>query len=259
MASDAALPRLVVAIATIGGRGAGLAQVLPDPCDGVVWHVFWQDPDPTALSGLAAVNRPDLRITPLSGAGVARSRNAAIAGVEGDILLFADDDLAFCLRAYPALRAAFAQDPTLDFICGRVLAPDGRLRKRYGPDGQKASRWNTARVGTPELALRLAPVRAADIRFDETFGAGSANPLGDEYIFVCDALRAGLRGQHRALDLAVHPADSSGAGQSAFGPAHRRRAIDRALGHWAFPARVGFALRHRRRFASLAELLRFVF
>ena len=50
-----------------------------------------------------------------------------------------------------------------------------------------------------ELALRREAVLAAGVRFDEGFGAGAgtANFLGEEYIFIADCLRAGLCGEHR--------------------------------------------------------------
>jgi hypothetical protein len=255
------LPALSVAVATIGARGAGLAARLPPPVAGVTWLVFWQDPDRQAMRQFqaATVARGDLAIEPLAGRGVAASRNVALAAAPGDILLFADDDLGFLPDGHAALRRAFAASEAPDFLCGRVLTPEGLPRKAYGPADRAATRFNCGKVGTPELALRLAPFRAAGVRFDPAFGAGSANPVGDEYIFLCDALRAGLRGRHVGIALATHPADSSGLADDAAGFAARRRAIDRALGPLAFAARLVQALRHRRRFPDSATLWRFLF
>jgi len=60
------------------------------------------------------------------------------------------------------------------------------------------------------MAIRVSDIKAAGIRFDENFGAGAANYLGDEYIFIADALRAGLKGQFEPIVIATHPTQSSG-------------------------------------------------
>ena len=60
--------------------------------------------------------------------------------------------------------------------------------------------------------MRLAPVRAAGVRFDEGFGvgAGTEATLGEEYVFLADCLAAGLAGVHDPLPVSVHPHESSG-------------------------------------------------
>ena len=91
-------------------------------------------------------------------------------------------------------------------------------------------------------------MRAAGVEFDPGFGAGAPDWLGDEYIFLCDALRAGLRGWHVGLTLASHPAESSGLAQGAAVMAVRRRVFIRALGRWAsLPVRLVFLLRQAMR------------
>ncbi|MFD1810524.1 hypothetical protein ACFSHQ_27560 [Gemmobacter lanyuensis] len=71
------------------------------------------------------------------------------------------------------------------------------------------------------------------MRFDPAFGAGQPDWMGDEYIFLCDALRAGLRGWHVDVTPASHPAESSGLRQSPEAMAVRRRVLIRALGRGA--------------------------
>lgn len=244
---------LTIAIATTATR---LAQIdlaeLPAQA-GVVYEIFVQEaerqPNP---------NRADLRLIAVKGRGAARNRNAALNSVTTPLLLFADDDLTFDPAGYVALIARFAANPAADFLCARLNDETGQPRKRYSSDATPARWSNCGKLGTPELALRPAAFRAKNLCFDESFGAGMPDHLGDEYIFVCDAMRAGLRGQHVAITLGHHPRGSSGTQTSAKIIAIRKRVLIRALGRKSRPARWGFALTHWRDFPSLVSLLRFL-
>ncbi|MFD1810523.1 hypothetical protein ACFSHQ_27555 [Gemmobacter lanyuensis] len=84
-----------------------------------------------------------------------------MAAVETELLLFADDDLTFHPAGIAALIDRFNRLPGADLLCARLTDETGRPRKRYVPDGTPLRWFNCGRVGTPELALRPARVRAA--------------------------------------------------------------------------------------------------
>ena len=260
--TTAAGPDLFIAIATTAARVATLNLARLPPQTGVEYRIFVQceGAEPAVAAHSAqALARDDIRVIPTDGHGAARNRNAALRQIDGAVLLFADDDLILDLNGIAALRAQIAAAPVVDFFCARLLDGVHRSPKRYAPDGTAVRWYNCGKVGTPELALRPARARAAGLRFDESFGAGTPNWLGDEYIFLCDALRAGLQGRHVAVDIGVHPADSSGLAKGAAAMAVRRKVLVRALGRWrGMPARWAFALRHRRDFPNLASFLRFL-
>ena len=161
-------------------------------------------------------------------------------------------------KNYAALRAQFTDDPRIDFICAQMHDAHEHAFKAYPPNMTPASRLNTAKVGTPEMAVRIKTARTAGILFDTNFGAGSTNWLGDEYIFICDALRAGLQGRHVLLTLATHPAPSSGQDNSAASFAVRETVLRRALGPASWPLLCAFAWRHRKRFPDWISVLRFI-
>lgn len=256
------LPELTVAVATYGDRFLHLLPSWFPLSDATRYHVFVQAAagrkDLADHAVVLTTARADLSVSFVQGQGAARNRNAALAATQTDILLFADDDLALCPQNYLPLRQRFAASSTLAFLCCRVITPEGKPRKAYGREGQAVTRLNAARVGTPELALRPQMFRQGGLQFDETFGAGTPQPFGDEFIFLCDALRAGLHGQHATLDLAIHPAESSGMLWDAASFAQRRKMFNRALGAWSLPARCAFALKHHRRFPDIQSLWRFL-
>lgn len=248
---------MTVAIATLAHRFHLLDTDNLPVIAGIDYHIFVQKvTDPTALADIPP--RPDITITPLSSHGVAISRNAAIQTARGDIILFADDDITLATQNYAALRTRFADHPELDFLCGQLSDHKGQPFKSYPADMTSATRLNTAKIGTPEMAIRTTAIRKANLLFDTGFGAGSAQWLGDEYIFLCDALRAGLRGRHVNLVFATHPTSSSGDDNSAASFAVRDAVLRRALGPISWPLRCAFAWRHRKRFPDWISLLRFI-
>jgi hypothetical protein len=221
---------------------------LPAARGGVQYDLHVQQaPDvlPSALEQLAA--RPDVRVLACAGTGAARSRNAALAAAQSALLLFADDDMVQDVSGQDLLRQQFADDPLIDILCARLYGSNGQPHKAYGPDGQNLRFWNGARVGTPEIALRLQRVRNAGLQFDESFGAGTAIPLGDEYIFLMDCRRAGLTGRHVDIPVGVHPPHSSGLVFDRDTLPWRRAVFRRALGWFWRPAYALFLVRNRHR------------
>ena len=152
-----AAPTLAVCISTIGRRLDNLRPERLRPCPGVTYHVFVQQAEEASeLAQARLALRPDIRVERVEGCGVARSRNAALAGVESDIVLFADDDLELLCDNYAALRELFAGDPGLSCVCGMTLDEAGVPRKRFGRHLSPLRLWNVAKVGTPEIAVRRA-------------------------------------------------------------------------------------------------------
>jgi len=200
----------------------------------------------------------DARLIQLDSVGVAKSRNAALDHAGRHYLLFADDDITVqpegVRAAADALRSSGAA-----IALARAVDETGELRKAY-PDGTvPLTKINSAKAATYEMLVDVEQVRAAGIRFDERFGAGATNYLGDEYIFIADALRAGLTGLSVPYVVATHPTESSGSRWSTGGDLEARaKAIERAWNGRATLAKGGFAWRNRKRFDGVGAIVRFV-
>jgi hypothetical protein len=253
------LPALTVAFSTRGARALGLDPAAWRAADGLDYLVLAQEADPVEAQLAALEVRGDVAVARLATTGLARSRNAALDRARGEILLLADDDVAHAEGAFDAIRSYFRDHPRVDILVGLSLDAAGAPRRR--PVRARLTPWNAGRSASHEIAVRLAPVRAAGVRFDEGFGvgAGTANFLGEEYIFLADCLRAGLAGEHRPQAVSVHPAPSSGAIWSGPAAARARAAvIARVFGGWAPLARAGYAAKNARRFGSARDLLTFL-
>jgi len=173
--------------------------------------------------------------------------------------LFGEEDVTWVPSGVDEVLAVFDDNPRLAVFLGRAQTETGALRKRYPAYRELATVWNSARVGTIELAIRPDRVLRAGVAFDENFGAGTENFLGDEYIFVTDALRAKLKCEYFPVTLSEHPAESSG---MLFGTVAdvraRSRVFDRVFGWFAVVPRALMWARNPRRFGSLALGIRFV-
>jgi hypothetical protein len=206
-----------------------------------------------------APRRSEIRDIRLNSTGVTASRNAAIREAAGEVLVFGEEDVTWLAPGLESILATFDDNPRLAVFLGRAQDEDGALRKRYPAFREPATIWNSARVGTIELAVRPELIRRAQVWFDEEFGAGTPNFLGDEYIFVADANRAKLKCDYFPITFSQHPRDSSG---TRFGTdadaAARSRVFDRVFGWFAPVMRAALWIRNPGRFGSFARGVRFV-
>jgi GT2 family glycosyltransferase len=109
------------------------------------------------------------------------------------------------------------------------------------------------------MIIRVDAVRQLGVIFDEQFGAGAKNYLGDEYIFVVDLLAAGGRAVFVPVVIATHPEESSG---SRWGSDKDRQAraviFTRVFGNLAWLVRLAFGIRRLKELGGLRNLVLFV-
>ena len=176
--------------------------------------------------------------------GVAKSRNVVLNNTQTKYLLFADDEIVFLSDGIKSAIAYLESNPNCDLVLAQAVDTKGLLRKAYPKAETKLTRFNSAKAATYEMIVRVETVREKNISFDETFGAGVQNYLGDEYIFIADALRAGLKGLFLPIVIATHPTDSSGSFHNTKQDAIvRSRIFSRVFGVWAPIMRLLFILK----------------
>jgi len=212
------------------------------------------------LGDFAALkNRSDLSVEELESTGVAKSRSRAIWLAKGEYLVFADDDIVFNEDVLEAAIGYLDSNPKLSLLLTQASDPSGNLRKQYPKRQTKLGLLNSARAATYEMIIRVDAVRQFGVVFDENFGAGSENYLGDEYIFIADLLRAGGKGEFVPITIATHPEVSSGSGWGTDRDRiARARVFTRVFGWLAPIVRLAFGLRRLGELGGAKSLLRFV-
>ncbi|KAA0912326.1 glycosyltransferase [Aquicoccus porphyridii] len=244
---------ITVAISTIGERLGGLD--LPAPCPGLDYVVLVQKPGTTPCPEAIAA-RPDVSVHILDTIGLSRSRNTAFDVATGSLLVFADDDMTLDPAGFHRLARAFAEDPKLGFAAGwrsDRLPGTGRRGRVH-----RLHHFNAGRVCAPELMVRRDTIDAAGLRFDPDFGLGARFGLGEEYVFVTDALKAGLKGLSLPVAVGRHPSESTGDNWQRPDLMRARMAmLKRVFGAWAPLVRGLYALRYRRRIGDPRRVLAF--
>ncbi|MGR3466841.1 MAG: glycosyltransferase family 2 protein [Shimia sp.] len=250
--------RITVATATMTHRLGGLS--LPPPDGDICHHIFVQGPavqdagteaGGTGTGPLPAeiAERGDVTVFPLPSLGLSHSRNAALEAAQTPLLLFADDDMLLDPAGIGALADALMARP-------RWTIAAGWRRDRFTSQARRArahrlSVFTSGRVCAPEFMVRMADIRRLGVRFDPDFGVGAPHPVGEDFIFLCDLLRAGARGGSVPIVTGEHRGDSSGLRWD--DPAlieARAVVLQRVFGRMTAPVRMAYTLRHRRRFPS---------
>lgn len=124
-----------------------------------------------------------------TGPGLSRGRNAGVAATDADVVVFTDDDVEFGAGWLDRIRELF-EDPAVGVACGRGRDSEGRLlpHRRAG-----VYRWPTRVFGLGHgfnLAFRRAALVAAG-PFDESLGAGSPVPAGEDTDMIYRVMREG--------------------------------------------------------------------
>jgi hypothetical protein len=197
------------------------------------------------------------------GIGVTKLRNQVLNKAKGKYLVFSDDDIKFSEEGLVE-AIGYLEKSGAGLLLGQAIDEKGELRKAYPSQVQRLNKFNSAKAATYEMIVNLEQVRSAGVLFDENFGAGAEiTYLGDEYIFICDLLSAGIRCDFVPIVIATHPTDSSG---SSWGSQKDRIArslvFDRAFkGNRTLPfmARFAFGLRKLGKGLTLGTFIRFVF
>ena len=202
---------------------------------------------------------PQSKLVELKSKGVAKSRNAALKYASGKYLIFGDDDITFAEEGIKTLLQYFEENPQCSIILAQTSDETGILRKSYPTKQHKLTKYNSAKAATYEMMIRTDAIREAGITFDENFGAGANNYLGDEYIFIADALNKGLKGVFLPVRVAIHPKESSGSGWGTQRDLTARAAVfTRVFGATAPVFRALFLLKSQKGRVGFLNALRFI-
>jgi GT2 family glycosyltransferase len=167
---------------------------------------------------------PTLRLERLrSDRGLSRARNAALAGLEADLVAFPDDDSEYAPDLLDRVAQRFAADPSLDGLTGR--ADDS---SRWKSDAARLTRdnlWNRAISFT--IFLRRSIVERVGA-FDEMLGLPKSS--GEETEYLIRAIDSGARIEYDP-SVVVH---------------HRRKNVDLSALGAREGAGLGYILRKHR-------------
>lgn len=251
------MPALTVtlAVSTMGARTENLH--LPEARAGID-HLVLVQAAASGDVGARFVGRSDVRVVLLDTLGLSKSRNAALEQAEGDLIVFCDDDLALDLDGIMALARAFEGDDDLALAAGWRGKGSGHRMAERRARTERLTLFNSGRICAPELMVRRSDFGPDGVQFDTEFGLGARHGLGEEYVFVTDALKADLKGLSLPIITGQH--DDISTGSDWDDPAlmrGRQQVLSRVFGSWAWMIRPVYAWRHRRRLGDWRAVVGF--
>ncbi len=132
--------------------------------------------------------------------GLSKSRNMALREAESEICIFCDNDVKYGQNYEEKILWEFDRMKEADIIVFFIERPE-----RHKPIFKHRRRMgvlSTMKVFSPELAFRREKVLEAGLCMDEDFGAGARYSMGEENIFLYDAMRAGLKIYYAPVKIA---------------------------------------------------------
>ena len=123
--------------------------------------------------------------------GVGLNRNNALMRADGDICLFADDDMVYTDDYVQVVTKAFEQCPDADVLIFNLIEP---VKTRCVIEKvSKVNYLNFLRYGTARVAVKQASVRKHGIYFNQCFGGGTEHCHGEDNLFLAACLQKGLK------------------------------------------------------------------
>ena len=126
--------------------------------------------------------------------GVGLNRNIALLASDGEILLFADDDVVYHEDMPQAVLAAFQENPQADvLIFGMDIVKNGKVIDRRHHKKHRLHVFNAMRFGTCRIAVRRNALLRANISFHQSFGGGCPFSSGEDSLFLKACFDRGLK------------------------------------------------------------------
>jgi len=123
--------------------------------------------------------------------GVGINRNLALMYAQGEICLFADDDITYNDDVEKRVLAEFEAHPDADIIIFHLDTDSERKQVKY-PKTKKYKRCGRIPWGAHRIAFRLDRVRKANLWFTTLFGGGCLFSAGEDSMWLAEARKKGL-------------------------------------------------------------------
>jgi len=136
--------------------------------------------------------------------GVGRNRNQGILEADGDILLFADEDVRYYDDYVQVVKSAYERCPDADMIFFNLKRINdqrnvGAMDSRDG----RVYRFNCLRYGAVRISIKRSALLRANVWFSLLFGGGATFSFGEDSLFIFDLLRKGIRAYASEKEIGI--------------------------------------------------------
>jgi len=181
--------------------------------------------------------------------GVAKNRNNGLKiRVPGSVCFLADDDIEYNYNNLRKIASILDSNQEYDFITFKIKTFDGKDYKRYKNNIFKHNLKTLTNIGIIDVAFKEEVIEKYNLKFDERFGPGSEFPIGEDFIFMTDALKAGANIWFYPLDVVKHGEIGTGSKLKEEIIMGRGAVFARVFGKWCYIINIIFALKHYKNY-----------
>lgn len=138
-------------------------------------------------------NERKVKIYSLKEKGIGLSRNTALDRADGEICLFADDDIVYEDNYYQIIQKAFYENPKADILVFNVTSENSERPEYQIKKKKRLHKYTALKYGSVRIAFRLKKVRLANTHFSLLFGGGATYGSGEDVLFLTDCIKKGLK------------------------------------------------------------------
>ena len=146
----------------------------------------------TNESQLLVSNNSNVRVINSFGKGLSNSRNLALKNAIGSLCLIADDDVVYTKDFKHYIVSSFQNQRECDIITFKMIDSLGVDFKSYPNTFTVHTKKTLQQVNSVVIAFKRQSIKFKNIYFNTLFGLGAEFQTAEEYIFLRDALSAGL-------------------------------------------------------------------
>lgn len=178
--------------------------------------------------------------------GVGLSRNNALMRADGDICLFADEDIRYTDDYAENVIREFEKHPEADMLLFNVEVCEARRTYHIDSYG-KVGLHNCGRYAAYSFALRTEVMHKKNVAFSLLFGGGARYSNGEDSLFIRDCIKSGLRVYKTPVTIGREEERES----TWFSGYHEKFFFDRGVlyehlyGKLAKPIALRFLLKHK--------------
>jgi hypothetical protein len=239
-------------ISTINNRILGLKNIVlnkPNIIYTISHQIIEKLSDDTEIYLKELKKNKQVIYSQINSKGVARNRNNALKHrVKGSICLLCDDDVIYFEDSYLKIIDVFKEEKSIDFLTFKIKTFKGKDYKTY-----KGKRFNhtlksLSNIGIIDVAFREEVIEKYNLSFDERFGPCGYYSIGEDFIFMTDAIKKKAFIQYRPIDIVQH--EDIGTGQILrddiiFG---RGAMFARVFGLLSFPLNIYFSVKNLKKY-----------
>lgn len=158
---------------------------------------------------LLVSNYSNIRVVNSFERGLPQSRNIAIENAKGEICLIADDDVVYDKELISSIKQGFEKYNDAAIVTYQMTNFKGQLFRDY-PDIAIHNIKTIATANSVVIAFKRKNLLEKDVWFNPNFGLGATFQSANEYVFLRNALKEGLKLCYLPKVILAHEQFSSG-------------------------------------------------